>query len=49
MMKFFGPLLALFVTLTAACNLYEEGVATTTYLCKEQVCDKQDITDGTQC
>ena len=35
MMKFLIPLLALFATLTIACNLYEEGNAAITYLCKE--------------
>ena len=47
--KQFIPILALFATLTMACNLYVEGDASTTYLCKDQVCDKQNITDGTQC
>ena len=43
------PVVVLLATLTFACNLYEEGKPEITYLCKDQICDKQTITDGTQC
>ena len=50
MMKLFmTTLIALLATMTAACNLYEEGKPEITYLCKDQICDKQTITNGNQC
>merc|ERR1712013_424725 len=50
MMKLFiTAVIALLGTLTSACNLYVENQPEITYLCKDQICDKQTITDGTQC
>ena len=40
MIKQIIPVLVLLVTLSFACNLYEEGKPEITYLCKEQICDK---------
>ena len=41
--------IALLATITSACNLYMEGQPEITYLCKDQICDKQTIQDGNQC
>ena len=48
-MKTFLLSFAFLASVCVACNLYMPNQPEITYLCKDQKCDEQTITDGTQC